>query len=310
MMRPLAVVGNLNVDLIMGPISPWPLAGTEVIADHEQLRAGGAAAYVALTWLALGAEFQMAANIGNDTFGQWLAGSFKDHSGSWPKQATSTTISVGITHPDGERTFFTTRGHLQELSWPAVRANLDEEELRGGLLLVGGSFLTDSLTKDYHLLFDWALANDISVALDPGWPNGGWTEELITKASDWVGRSNYLLINEIEAKHLTGDETIEASLESLHEILPDDGVAVIKAGLLGAFTKDAHGALLNCKAPKVIVIDTIGAGDVFNASFLSAIAQGQDVGRALSAGVNSASIAISTMPRQYAPNKSTLKRSA
>ena len=29
-MRPLAVVGNVNIDLIMGPVKPWPTPGTEI----------------------------------------------------------------------------------------------------------------------------------------------------------------------------------------------------------------------------------------------------------------------------------------
>lgn len=310
MTRPLAVVGNVNVDLIMGPISAWPLAGTEVIADHDQLRPGGAAAYAALTWQALGAEFQVAANVGNDAFGQWLAGSFPNHSSQWPRQATSTTVSVGITHPDGERTFFTTRGHLPELSWPAVREALDEDMVRGGLLLLSGSYLTDKLTHDYDLLFDWAVANDISVALDPGWPSGGWSEHLIAQTKDWVSRSTYLLINEVEAKHLTGSSSIHLSLEHLQQILPRNGLAVIKAGPLGAFARNATGEVLHCKAPEVNVIDTIGAGDVFNANFLYALAQGEDVYPALSFGANAASLAISTSPRQYAPAPVNMKRSA
>ena len=39
-MRPLAVIGNVNVDLILGPAAPWPKAGTEIIVDHDELRVG------------------------------------------------------------------------------------------------------------------------------------------------------------------------------------------------------------------------------------------------------------------------------
>ena len=30
-MRPLAVIGNVNVDLIIGPVGSWPQQGTEVM---------------------------------------------------------------------------------------------------------------------------------------------------------------------------------------------------------------------------------------------------------------------------------------
>lgn len=109
-MRPLAVIGNVNVDLILGPAAPWPKAGTEIIVDHDELRVGGAAGNSALAWQALGVEFEIAANIGSDQFGRWLSEAFGHRSDKWPVRPEKTTLSVGITHPDGERTFFTTRG--------------------------------------------------------------------------------------------------------------------------------------------------------------------------------------------------------
>ena len=39
-LRPLAVIGNVNVDLIVGPVAPWPTAGTEISVDHDELRVG------------------------------------------------------------------------------------------------------------------------------------------------------------------------------------------------------------------------------------------------------------------------------
>ncbi|MGO7770642.1 PfkB family carbohydrate kinase, partial [Rhizobium ruizarguesonis] len=72
-MQPLAVIGNVNIELILGPAAPWPKAGTEIIVDHDELRVGGAAGNSALAWQALGVEFEIAANIGSDQFGRWLS---------------------------------------------------------------------------------------------------------------------------------------------------------------------------------------------------------------------------------------------
>ena len=124
-MRPLAVIGNVNVDLILGPAAPWPKAGTEIIVDHDELRVGGAAGNSALAWQALGVEFEISANIGSDQFGRWLSEAFGHRSDKWPVRPEKTTLSVGITHPDGERTFFTTRGHLPRFSLADVFAVLD-----------------------------------------------------------------------------------------------------------------------------------------------------------------------------------------
>ena len=149
-MRPLAVIGNVNVDLILGPAEPWPKAGTEIIVDHDELRVGGSAGNAALAWAALGIDFDIAANTGTDEFGRWLREAFGGRAEKWPVRPEGTTLSVGITHPDGERTFFTTRGHLPRLSLDCVLSALDGARLSGGYVLLCGSFLTDDLTADYR----------------------------------------------------------------------------------------------------------------------------------------------------------------
>eukprot|EP01035_Chromulina_nebulosa_P051635 gene51635-70317_t len=161
--RPLAVIGNVNVDLILGPAAPWPKAGTEIIVDHDELRVGGQAGNSALAWQALGAAYAIAANVGNDPFGRWLAEAFGEQGRALPVSREKTTLSVGITHPDGERTFFTTRGHLPRLSLGDVLAVLDGDRLSGGYCLLTGAFLTDGLTWDYPALFDWADRHRITL---------------------------------------------------------------------------------------------------------------------------------------------------
>ncbi|MGO8183237.1 carbohydrate kinase family protein, partial [Rhizobium leguminosarum] len=75
--------------------------------------------------------FEIAANIGSDRFGRWLSEAFCHRSDKWPVRPEKTTLSVGITHPDCERTFFTTRGHLPRFSLADVFAVLDTKRLPG-----------------------------------------------------------------------------------------------------------------------------------------------------------------------------------
>ncbi|MGF6176415.1 PfkB family carbohydrate kinase [Ensifer sp. 4252] len=298
-MRPLVVIGNVNVDLILGPAAPWPKAGTEIIVDHDELRVGGCAGNSALAWDSLGVDYAIAANIGNDQFGTWLKDAFAGRASGWPVENVGTTLSVGITHPDGERTFFTTRGHLPFFSFDEARAMLDGERLRGGLALLSGSFLTDALTAAYDDVFDWAEAHDIAVALDTGWPLDGWTDANCAAAIGWLKRCRLALFNEVETTTLTGLADAADAAHALKTHMPTDAIVIVKRGPNGALALGPNGDIVSVAAPLVKVIDTIGAGDVFNAGFLAALAAGMSLENCLRTGVTIASEAISTLPRSY-----------
>lgn len=298
-MRPLAVVGNVNVDLILGPAAPWPKAGTEIIVDHDELRVGGAAGNAALAWEGLGVDFAIAANVGSDQFGRWLKEEFGTRAEKWPARPEGTTLSVGITHPDGERTFFTTRGHLAGLSLADVLAVLDGQALSGGFVLLCGSFLTDDLTSEYSAFFDWADRHGIAVALDTGWPLEGWTDKSKAAARGWLSRSRIALLNEVESTTLASTDDPAAAAAAIRALMPDGAIVVVKRGPQGATSIGQDGVLLSQAAPPVTVIDTIGAGDVFNAGFLAALASGKPLAACLKAGTHLASQAISTLPRSY-----------
>ncbi len=298
-LRPLAIIGNVNVDLILGPAEPWPTPGTEIMVDHDELRVGGSAGNAALTLMGLGVDFQIAANVGKDQFGYWLRHSFGSHAEHWPMEPTGTTLSVGITHPNGERTFFTTQGHIAHLSWPEVQAMLDTESLKGGTVILCGAFLTDLLTNDYDALFDWADTHDIKVALDTGWPIDGWTDENRSRTRQWLSRCKIALFNEVESTRLIHTtDTVEAAYK-LKAIMPEGAIVVVKLGPGGALAVGPDNNLVTVEAPLVTVVDTIGAGDVFNAAFLAAQASGRSIEDSLRAGVRIASMAISTVPRRY-----------
>lgn len=298
-MRPLAVIGNVNVDLIVGPVAPWPAAGTETVVDHDELRVGGQAGNSALAWEALGVDFEIAANVGDDQFGRWLREAFGSRADKWQVCPEGTTLSVGMTHPDGERTFFTTRGHLPRFSLADVFSVLDGKRLSGGYALLCGSFLTDDLTGNYDGFFDWADSHGIAVALDTGWPMGGWTAANCEATRTWLSRCDLALFNEVETLTLAG---LETPVDAAHEIrfrMKKAATVVVKRGPQGALAIGPNGALVEAAAPNVRVVDTIGAGDVFNAAFLAALAQDQPLATCLSAATRVASRAISTLPRNY-----------
>jgi sugar/nucleoside kinase (ribokinase family) len=76
-------------------------------------------------------------------------------------------------------------------------------------------------------------------------------------------------------------------------------VVVVKRGPQGATGRSKTGETANVPAIEIEVADTIGAGDVFNAGYLLAVASGKGLIEAMRSGVETASVAISTVRRRY-----------
>ena len=297
LIRPLAIIGNVNVDIIVGDSPALLRPGTESMVAHGDVRPAGCVGNTALAWDAMGLDFQIAANTGDDMFGDWLRQVFGKRSAGWPRESCATTFSVGIAHPDSERTFLTTHGHLERLSLDEVRRNLDLGTLSGGIALVTGGFLTERLRPDYPALFDLLHSHNIEVAIDTGWPIQGWTKEIRQRCQSWLPRCDHLLMNEVELLSLFELDDIEAAMRHAAQRMPS-GAVIAKRGPLGAAGLSA-GRMVPVPAPAVTAVDTIGAGDVFNAGYLAALARGEAFQAAIATGVITATRAISTHPREY-----------
>lgn len=293
----ILIVGNLNVDQIMGPLAPWPRPGTEVVVPHYELRVGGSAGNSALTLKGLGVPALVIANVGNDLYADWLRDGIGVES-LLEREDVPTTISVGFTHPDGERTFVTNDGHIALLDPDFVRGALAAHVEPDTFVLFCGAYLMPSLTRAYPELFALVRARGGRVALDTGWPPEGWVDETRAALRDWSGRVDHLMASEVEVATAAGLADLDEAARTLRARMPDGAVLVVKRGPEGAVAWTGDGAV-TCPAPRVGVVDTIGAGDVFNAAYLAALDRGADLAAALRAGVETASRAISTYPRQY-----------
>jgi len=290
------VTGNVNVDLIMGPLGRWPKVGTEIVLPHSETRIGGAAGNTALALQEIGAPHRLIASVGDDIFGAWLKSGFRH--ADWAVAPCGTTISAGIVDPGGERTFLTSQGHLSVYDLKDVVDLLPAKAAPGDLLLCEGCFLSPPLFAHYEALLDEAARRGFALALDTGWPPEGWSAELRRRVLGWLSRLDHLLINEVEVTGLGGASTLEPAVEVLRAALKPSATLVVKRGPDGA-RGYRGGETVDVPAPKVTVIDTIGAGDVFDGGYLAAHVSGATLAAAVGAGIAAASTAISTAPRRY-----------
>jgi ribokinase len=293
----LTVIGDVGVDVVLGPIERWPAIGTESLMEPSELRPGGSAGNAALAASYLGVPCRLLSLVGNDSLGTWLSEQFRQLNPALPVCDLATSVSVGIIHACGERTFLTTRGHLEAFDYHHVHPFLTRSKHRPCIVLLSGVFLTPKIRGSYARLIDEIAGLGYQVALDTGWPSGNWNKELREEMLGWVERCDHVLLNEMEVASL-GDRTDvrEAMLNVSHR-LKSGAALIVKSGAKGAIGFQ-NGATLSADAVATAVFDTIGAGDSFNAGYLVARLNGHDLGGALDAGCRAAASIISRFPRR------------
>jgi ribokinase len=293
----LTVIGDVGVDVVLGPIDRWPAIGTESLMDHSELRPGGSAGNAALAASYLGVPCRLLSLVGKDSLGVWLAEQFQQLNPALPVCELATSVSVGVIHACGERTFLTTRGHLEAFDYPHVHPFLARARHRPSIVLLSGVFLTPKLRRHYSHLLEEIAALGYQVALDTGWPSGNWNDELRREMLGWVERCDHVLLNEMEVASL-GDrpDFRDAMLNVTHRLKPG-ATLIVKNGSKGAVGFQ-NGASARAAALEIAAFDTIGAGDSFNAGYLVARLNGHDLRGALEAGCRAAASIISRFPRR------------
>ena len=293
----LTIVGDVGVDLVLGPISEWPRAGTETLVERSELRAGGSAANAALAVSYLGGDSQLLSVVGSDEPGAWLSGQLRPLGATLAVCDAPTTLSVGLIHSCGERNFFTTRGHLEALSYEILRPRIPPAPDASSIALLSGVFLTPALRAAYPLLMRELRALGYRVALDTNWPPQDWSAALREEVAGWVAASDHVLLNELEVRSLADTTDLTAAIERLTPLLKRGATLVVKTGARGAFGVE-DGQRSECAAPQASIFDTVGAGDAFNAGYLLARLDGAGLAASLAAGCRAASAIIARFPRR------------
>src|SRR6202011_359908 len=214
----LTIIGDIGVDLVLGPLSGWPRVGTETILERSELRAGGSAGNAALAVNYLGGGSRLLSGVGNDDLGSWLSGQFDGMGASLEVCEAATTLTVGLIHTCGERTFFTTRGHLEQLSYELLRPWLTRAPHPNSIALLSGVFLTPALRRSYPQLIRELNALGYQVALDTNWPPQDWNVAVRAEVADWIGNCEHVLLNELEVASLADSQDLTVAIDRLTPI--------------------------------------------------------------------------------------------
>ncbi len=292
----ILVTGNVNADILMGRLDGWPDRGTETLMAEFEQRLGGPLGNMAQALRQLDANARYLVNVGDDSTGRELADQLRPLGCEPEVTSGPTSVTFGLVHGDGQRTFFTSPGHLGDFTLDSTFRAV-EEARPGDMLFLCGYFLLPEMEQRAPELLEFARARGLVTALDTGWPPAGWDGAVREQLRAALRHCTYFLPNEIELESYVGRTGSVAELLGAADE-GRDGLTLVKLGERGAaWLQD--GRLVTVPASRIRVADSIGAGDSFNAGFAAALQRGLGLKAAAETGIRVASRAISSSPREY-----------
>jgi sugar/nucleoside kinase (ribokinase family) len=259
----ILVIGELNVDIVATGLRSAPEMGTEILAEDCELTLGSASAIFAAAVAKLGHSVTFVSQVGPDFFGDFCVRKLQQlgvstrHVARNADEKTGVTIALSGKH---DRALVTHTGAVETLT----PARVDEAMMkRHDHLHLTSYYLQKALQPSFADIFRRAKALGLTTSFDPNSdPSRKWN-----KSIEGVLRyTDVLFVNEREALQLTRSSTPKAALKTLGTKVH---CAVIKRGSRGAIAVLDRGSAFH-SGFKVRAVDTTGAGDSFDAGFVSA----------------------------------------
>jgi ribokinase len=265
----IVVFGDITVD-IMGRVPEWPEPGDDCLAEALEMHCGGVGANCALGLARWGVRPRLLGCVGQDLFGEYVLGELVKRGVDvrWvqrTRDALTGMFYINVT-PDGERTFFGSRG-ANGLARQSRRAT----ELGRGIAaahLVGYNFLKPATEKVARQLIDIVRARGGWISLDVGI---GPSKMIPRKILEMCRSVDILLLSSDEGAALTGTRDPFKVFARLQKAGARE--VVLKIGKRGCLILDQERPELVPSFP-VRAVDSTGAGDAFAAAFLQARLRG------------------------------------
>ena len=265
----VTIAGEINLDLILYGLPEVMPLERELLASDFRLTLGSSSAILAHNLAALGVSVGFITRLGDDALGnialERLAEKGVDVSRvKRVSGGTSTGVTILLNH-DGKRHILTYPGAMAEMT----ARDLDMSYLASGRHFhLSSLFLQKALQPDLPSIMRELKAEGLTLSLDTNDdPEDRWDGVL----DELLGIVDIFLPNEDEACRISGKADAMSAIEALAQRVP---MVTIKCGKRGAIVRRASQCWL-VPAEPVTPVDTIGAGDSFDAGFLAAYLRGE-----------------------------------
>ncbi|MBZ6293085.1 carbohydrate kinase family protein [Streptomyces olivaceus] len=274
----LLVVGDANPDVVLGPLdAPLAFGQREQLVPDGALTLGGSAAIMACGAARLGLRVAFAGRVGDDDAGRYIRAALDSHGVDTGALHTDprlpTPLTVVLTQGE-DRAIVTAPGTL-----PATTA----ADVPAGLLAsvrhvhAASYFLLPALAASLPELLATARGHGATTSLDTNDdPSGRWDPPGLDAV---LAHTDYLLPNAAEARRLAGLDGA-GLVESAAALAGRGPTVVVKNGAEGALCHDGD-TLVTTPGIPARPVDTVGAGDSFDAGFVAALLAGLALSEAL-----------------------------
>jgi sugar/nucleoside kinase (ribokinase family) len=272
------VAGDVNVDLLIEGVTQLEI-DKEKLATRMDLVLGGSSGITAFNLARLGTRVGIVSVIGKDSFGQFVEerlGAAGVQMEALRRHATEKT-GITIWHSKNQkRAAVTYPGTIAMLR----AKDISDDYLRGARHLhIGHYFLLTELHKDAARLFRKAKQLGLTTSVDCNYdPTEHWDSGI----RDVLRYTDIFFPNEDESRFLTGKKSASGAARELGKLA---GTVVVKLGVRGALVY-GRGESFRVRAVKARVVDTTGAGDSFDAGFLSRFLRGGSLRECARAGAS------------------------
>ena len=271
----LLCVGDINLDIITPKVSYFPLKDEQLIVDNFKWFLGGSSTITACAASSLGLDTSLVGCIGSDFIGDMLVGKLKSYgvkSLVRRSDMVPTETTFAVTFESTSRSFITTVGANKDLSLADIPSFDGFSHLH-----LASFYHLHGLQKDFPKLITSAKKAGLTVSFDPGLVAGA-NPNLAKKLFNMV---DVLFLNELELRRFGGMLFCGKTAPLIAVHLGPDGSVVHRGS-----TK------YSLPAFKGKVLNSTGAGDVYNAGFLKEYLKGSDAQTCLESGVKAASFYI------------------
>ncbi len=274
----VTIAGELNLDLILYGLPDDLPPERELLASDMALTLGSSSAIVAHNLAALGTSIGFTSCIGNDDFGtialerlRTIGVDVSTITRLDPPAKTGLTVIL----PRAKwRNILTYSGTIAKLT----RQHLDFDFLASSRHFhLSSYFLQIGLQSYIPELLRRLKAAGLTISLDTNDdPFDAW-ESGVERVLPLV---DIFLPNEREAQKITRTSNLEQAIEKLSRLVP---LVVVKLGPQGSLAVQGS-ERIRSKPLHVECVDPVGAGDSFDAGFLSAFVRGEDLPACLASG--------------------------